>query len=179
MDRISTWGAACCLTLNFALGAAFAQTAATQFLGRGYADCDAFFAAVARTQFDAAPDLFLCHKYEYKPLYIYGYIRIDRRTRFTMTLVKGRREVCKGTGEIGWRQGNSEASASGRFECADGAKGGYAFELDTIAVGSDRVLAGTIFGGVDDNGSGRTDEVISADFYVLSKPAIVSILDQR
>ena len=169
------------LALMFAAMPAVAAEKAAGFLGRGYADCDRFFDTAAVTDFSDTPDFFVCHQYRYKPVFIYGYMRDLGRGRFSMTLVKGRRTVCRGQGDLVWSgpRRDRRASASGRFSCDDGAEGGYAFELETIEAGGERVIGGTIYGGVDENGNSGVDEEIDADFYIFTQAAMRAILRER
>ena len=164
---------AACVLAN----AARAETAAG-FLSQKFADCDAFIEAVETARFDDPPDLFTCHKYEFKGLYLYGYFRFHSRKVFGITVKTNKHGQCDGKGDLGWD--GRHLSASGRMTCKDGSTGGLAFEMEEKREDGAVIRIGTILAGIDGHESRYNEEDrISADFYVYDQAAVKAFLKRR
>ncbi|MCP5071898.1 MAG: hypothetical protein GY947_01220 [Rhodobacteraceae bacterium] len=165
----------CLFGLALSTAPVSAQQTGDGLLKKKWRNCVAFNRAVAKQTFSPEPDLFLCHKYEFKGLYLYGYVRFQSDTTYQMTLKTNKHGMCSGPGEMGIDKsaGRKHASASGRFECADGSQGGLAFELDWIKERGVPALVGSIFGGIDGHESRFNEEDrVSADFWIYDRNAV-------
>ncbi|MCP5086348.1 MAG: hypothetical protein GY952_06045 [Rhodobacteraceae bacterium] len=149
----------------------------SRVISKKWNSCDGYMKAVAKADFSNTeePDLFLCHRYEFKNLFVYGHISFGSGDTYSLQLKTNKHGACQGPGEIGYdvNGGKKHGSAVGRFQCADGSQGGFAFELDFIEEHGVPARVGTIFGGIDDHASRNNEEdKISADFYIFDRNAL-------
>lgn len=151
---------------------ASAGETAAAFIARGFDDCGRFNHALMKAGLEDEPALFLCHEFQYKPLFMVGFVRFLSAHRFGVTLMTDRHGSCTGTGDLAWSQsgGQRHLSASGRYVCTDESEGGIAFEVDEFVEARRTVLAGTALAGIDGNRArDNADERISADMWIYSR----------
>jgi hypothetical protein len=151
---------------------AVADEQSAGFIARGFGDCVRFNQALMGADLSDEPDLFLCHEFRYKPLFMVGFVRFLGHRTFSVTLVTDRHGICTGTGDLAWSDagGQRHVSASGRYLCDDESEGGIAFEVDEFVEARRTVLAGSALAGVDGNRArDNTGERISADMWIYSR----------